>query len=319
MTSLATRVEVIKLSVALSVEPDSLAHLRTLTAEDVRALRESLEEALFVRHEARFRRIAKLASTVPVPLAARVAQMALDPFLGARVAAVMEPATAVKLAGNLDTDYLADLSVSLDPVRARGIIAGIPAVTVVKVGAKLVEQQEHLALGRFVSVIDPDTALEVVEHATGADLLQVALFAEDATALDAMVSRLDDARLLQAIEAADEKGWYDDAVTLVSSVTEASRNRLVPLIADLAPSGRDGFALSIHAHDAWALVIPSLATLEDASLAAIANTEATLDPGMLDRIVAVAREQSREELLERLQPLLDSAHQKALQEVLTSS
>lgn len=316
MTSLATRVEVIKLGVALDVEPETLAHLRDLTADDVRSVRVALDEALFARHEARFRRIAKLTSTVPVPLAARVAQMALDPLLGARVAAVMEPATAIKLAGSLDTDYLADLSVSLDPVRARAIIAGIPPATVVRVGVQLVERREYLALGRFVSVIDPDTSLKVVEHATGADLLQVALFSDDVEALDAMVSRLDDARLLDAMRSAHVNGWYDDAVTLVSSVSSASRDRLVSLIADLEPAGRDGFARSIDAHAAWGLVVPSLAALGDDLVAALVNTEATLDPGMLDRIVAAAGELDHD-VVARLEPLLDAAHRKVAKRSLT--
>src|SRR5699024_9424977 len=92
MTSLATRVEIIKLAAALDADPAELDHLGKLTPEAVRTVRTALEEALFARHERRFRRIAKLAASVPPALAARVAQLALDPLLGARVAAVMEPA-----------------------------------------------------------------------------------------------------------------------------------------------------------------------------------------------------------------------------------
>lgn len=317
MTSLAGRVELIKLGAVLQVDPAELDYLDKVEPEQVREFRRAVDEALFRRHERRFRRIAKVTESVPVAISARVAQLALSPALGARVAAVMEPTLAVKLAGSLNTDYLADLSVAIDPHRADAIIAGIPDKVVVAVGTELVRRREHVALGRFVSVIETDTALRVVEQASGEDLLRVALFAEEPSALDAFVTRIEDARLRDAIIAAHELELYDDAVTLVASVSAAGRRRLVPMIADLDPAGRDGFARSIHRHDAWETVIPSLVEMDDDALAGITNSEATLDEGMVDRIVEVVRNLGHEDLLARLSGVLDADHQKVLDQALT--
>ncbi|KQY64102.1 hypothetical protein [Nocardioides sp. Root140] len=319
MTSLANRVEIIKLAHALDVPDTDLAILAPVPADDIRTVRQSLGEAIFAQHEPRFRRIAKLASMVPPQLSARIAQMALSPLLGARVAAVMDPALAVKLAGSLKTTYLADLSTALDPVRAEPILSRIEADLIVEVGRLLVERKEYVALGRFVSVIEPDTALKVIASATGRDLLQVALFAEDPIALDELVRRIDDQRLVDAIRAADEDGLYDDAVTLIASVSPTSRARLVPLITALDQAGLDAFATSLHSYDAWPAALPALAGLDDAALAALANCSATLTPGMLPRMVEVAHELELGALVDRLATLLDADHRKAAGKALTSS
>lgn len=319
MTSLANRVEIIKLADVLSVTDTELSALVKVPAADIRTLRVAVGESIFHQHESRFRRIAKLAGAVPAPLSARIAQLALTPLLGARVAAVMEPDLAVKLAGNLSTTYLADLATALDPMRAEPILSRIPSKTVLEVGRMLVERKEYVALGRFVSVIEPDTALEVVRSATGRDLLQVALFAEDPDALDALVQRIEDERLVDAIQAAHDDELYADAVTLVASVSPASQERLVPLITALDASGVNAFARSLHDYDAWAAALPALAGLEDAGLAALANCEATLTPGMLPRMIDVANELGLTNLVDRLPSVLDAAHTKVAGRALTSS
>lgn len=319
MTSLANRVEIIKLAEALGVEKTELDALAAVPSDDIRTLREALGEAIFTQHEARFRRIAKLAGAVPAAVSARIAQMALTPLLGARVAAVMEPGLAVKLAGSLDTDYLASLSALLDPARAEAIVTRMPSKTITQVGRAMVADKSYVALGRFVSVIDPDIALDVVHAATGRDLLQVALFAEDPDALDELVQRIDDERLVEAIRAAHADGLYDDAVTLVASVAPATRRRLVPLIAALEPDGIDAFAQSLHRFDAWAAILPALAVLDDSVLAPIANCRATLEPGLLTRMIEVAESLDLQDVVERLPRILDASHKKVADKALTSS
>lgn len=319
MTALANRVELLKLAHVLDVDPGELAPLAPAPTEALRDLRHAIGESLFERHEARFRRIAKLAASVPAPLSARIAQMALTPLLGARVAAVMEPTLAVKLAQSLDVSYLADLSAVLDPLRAESIIARMPGDKVVEIGATLIDRKHYFALGRFVSVIEPDIAMRVVEHADGLDLLQVALFADDVEALDRLVSRCDDAQLGAAISAAHEHELYDDAVTLVVAVQASTRERLAPLIAGLPEAGIDAFARSIHRFDAWASILPTLNAVDDDTLSHIANAPALLDDGVLPQVLRVAAELGLDQVPHRLGRVLDDAHQRAAGQALTSS
>jgi len=233
VSDLATRVEVEKLAHELSVDPGRLGFLAALPHETVRDLRTDLAEALFARHEARFRRLAKLSHLAPVAITAKVAEVAFSPLLGARVAAVMDVDHAVRLAGRLSPRFLTDLSVRLDPVRAAPIIRGLPAKLVVDVGRRLLERQEYLALGRFVSVVEPEAALAVVADATGEDLLRVALYTEDVAALDTVIGGVPDVRLTEVLAAGLASERYDDLATLLQAVSPPTRERLVELLADL--------------------------------------------------------------------------------------
>lgn len=319
MTVLANRVEILKLAHALDVEPDELSDLGAAPPEAVRELRETFAESLFQRHQARFRRMAKVAASVPAPLSARIAQSALTPLLAARVAAVMEPDLAVKLAACLTTTYLADLSVALDPQRSARIVARIPEHQVAEIGTLLLERRAHVTLGRFVSIIEPDIAMRVVEGASGFDLLQVALFAEDLEALDHLIGRCSDAQLSAAITAAHEQALYDDAVTLVVSVKESTRRRLVPLIAALPTRGIDAFAESVQHHGAWASLLPALTVVDDDVLTLLANSAPLLEDNVLATIFGVASELGLDQVPQRLDRVFDDAHRSASRKCLTSS
>jgi hypothetical protein len=230
VSHLAVRVEIAKLAHELSVGADELAFLAEVPAESVRALRGDVALALFHRHEARFRRLARLSHLAPVPITAKIAEVAFGPLLGARVAAVMDPDLAVRLAARLSPGFLTDLAVRLDPVRAEPIIRGLPVPLVQEVGARLLDRGEHLVLGRFVSVVDVEAALAVVAGASPADLLQVALCTEDVDALEAVMSRLPDDRLVGVLEAGRAPESVDDLAALLESVSDTTRDRLLGLL-----------------------------------------------------------------------------------------
>jgi hypothetical protein len=226
-----------RLAAELDVTPERLAFLHDVAPEAVRRLRADLAEALHTRHEAKFRRLARLSHLAPAPVTAKVAEVAFSPLLGARVAAVMDPEHAVRLAARLSPRFLTDVSTRLDPVRAAPIIRGLPVRIVVDVGRRLLEREAYLPLGRFVSVVATDVALEVVEVATPAQMLAVALWTEDVTALDAVMRELPDDRLgdvLAAGLATDApESAYDDLAAVLASASEPTRDRLLRLAADL--------------------------------------------------------------------------------------
>lgn len=237
MSGPTTRAEIGRLAAELDVGPERLAFLADLEPAVIRDLRADLAEALHTRHEAKFRRLARLSHLAPAPITAKVAEVAFSPLLGARVAAVMDPEHAVRLASKLSPRFLTDISTRLDPVRAEPIIRGLPVKTVVDVGRRLLEREEYLPLGRFVSVVDTDTALEVVATATAAEMLAVALWTEDVAALDAVMQRLPDERLADVLAvglAADApESAYDDLAAVLDAASDETRARLLALAADL--------------------------------------------------------------------------------------
>ena len=237
MSGTTVRAEVGRLAAELAVDPGDLAFLHDVPPAAIRDLRADLAEALHTRHEAKFRRLARLSHLAPAPITAKVAEVAFSPLLGARVAAVMEPEQAIRLAARLSPRFLTDVSTRLDPVRAAPIIRGLPVRTVVDVGRRLLEREEFLPLGRFVSVVDTDVALEVVEVASAQQMLAVAVWTEDVAALDAVMQRLPHQRLADVLAAglaADApESAYDDLAAVLSAASDVTRDRLLDLAAGL--------------------------------------------------------------------------------------
>lgn len=227
MADLRARVEVAKLVSELGTPPETLEFLTDHDADELRALRTAISAAMFARNEDRVVRIAALSKRLPTALTAKIAQIALGPMLSARVAGVLDPAEAVKLAQHLDPAFLTELGKSLDPKRVEPILRRLPTELVVDVGRRLLAQGEHLTLGRFVAAVDVEAALGVVEGASGADFLQVALHTEEPSALAAIVERLSDEVLTEVTRAAVSDNLYDDALTHLLSLSPDRVQRLL--------------------------------------------------------------------------------------------
>lgn len=218
---------------------------------EIRQLRAQVSDALFARHEDRVTRLASLSRLLPVPMTAKIAELALGPMLSARVAAALDPREAARLAGHLDAGFLTTLAVSLDPKRVAAIVRGIDDKLVVDVGRRLLAKGEYLVLSRFVSVVDTDVALAVVASATPDALLQVALFTDEPAALDSIVARLSDETLADIIRAAADADAYDAAVTLPLALSTESCSRLVAQVHAVAPQARDALVAAASWRRCW--------------------------------------------------------------------
>lgn len=212
MTDLKVRIEVMRLANELGIPEGELAYLRRIDADALRELRTAISDAQFARQRNRFELLAALTRLLPVAVAAKIAEGALGPLLSSRVAAVLKPDDGVRLAMQLKPPFLAEIAAAIDPTRILPIITRLPAERLVMVGRILLEHGEHLTLGRLISVVDLDVAMQVVESASPADLLRVALFAEDPQAIVTVVRRLPDDTLAAVLHAAAEREGANDSV-----------------------------------------------------------------------------------------------------------
>lgn len=314
MGDLASRIEIAKLARELGIPEEGLGVLADRTPAELKELRAVAAHALFRRHEDRVTRLASLSRMLPVGLTAKIAELALGPMLSARVAAVLDPREATRLAGHLDPDFLARLAVSLDPGRVAAIVRGLPDDLVVGVGSRLLRAGEHLTLGRFVAVVSPELAMRVVDGASAHDLLQVALFTDEPTALEAIVRQLPDETLGAIVGAAHEDEAYDAAVGLLLSLSEESCARLVGQVGVVAAAAREQIVEAVAAHDVWPAVLPALHRVDQPVLAALVNVPATLDVAVVDRVVEHARALDLAPALVQLLLGLDDAHLDVLQD-----
>ncbi|HEY0887982.1 MAG TPA: hypothetical protein VGE38_00045 [Nocardioides sp.] len=308
MGDLLSRLEIVKLAREVQVPEADLEFLVASDPTEIRQLRAQVSDALFARHEDRVTRLASLSRLLPVPMTAKIAELALGPMLSARVAAALDPREAARLAGHLDAGFLTTLAVSLDPKRVAAIVRGIDDKLVVDVGRRLLAKGEYLVLSRFVSVVDTDVALAVVASATPDALLQVALFTDEPAALDSIVARLSDETLADIIRAAADADAYDAAVTLLLALSTESCSRLVAQVHAVAPQARDALVAAVAEHDVWPAILPALHTVEQQTLGGLVNVAPTMDVALIDRVVQHARELDVAPVLVQMVLALDDEH-----------
>ncbi|MFD4324061.1 hypothetical protein ACFWQC_05470 [Nocardioides sp. NPDC058538] len=227
MTALTSGLEITKLAHEMHVDEAELAFLATTSPDNLRDLRGIVSHAMFSRHESRVKGLAAVSKKLPAAVTAKITEIAMGPMLSARVAAVMDPTDAAKLAGHLKPHFLAELSVHLDPSRVEGIIAKLDSALVVEVGRRLLGAGHLLTLARFTGVVPPETSLEVVDGASGAEILQLALFIDEPSVVDPILAGLSDETVAEIAAATAEHGEAADA--LLAALHEDSRARIASL------------------------------------------------------------------------------------------
>ncbi|MFE6646967.1 hypothetical protein ACFVJS_10420 [Nocardioides sp. NPDC057772] len=227
MTALTSALEITKLAHEMQVDEAELAFLSTTSPADLRDLRAIVSHSMFSRNESRVKGLAAVSKKLPAAVTAKITEIAMGPMLSARVAAVMDPADAAKLAGHLKPEFLAQLSVHLDPSRVEAIIARLDRSLVVDVGRRLLADGHVLTLARFTGVVGPETSLQVMDGASGEEILQVALFLDDTSVLDPIIAGLSDETLAEVVAATGDQGEAADA--LLATLSEDSRARIASL------------------------------------------------------------------------------------------
>ncbi|MDN7121772.1 hypothetical protein INN71_10270 [Nocardioides sp. ChNu-153] len=270
---------------ALGADDPTLDFLAELGPTEVARLRRRVVDARHRRHEHRFARLAGLTRFVPVAVCARVAEAALGPLVAARTAEVMPQPDAVRLAARISPDFLAELTTYLDPARSGPLVADLPEPLLVAVGRRMLASAEHLALGGFVGVMAPRASVEVIRDAPGLAVLEVALHAEDAGALDAVVAGLPDATLLRVLAAATDAGRAADAVLLLGVLGLDTRTRLFELLTRLERETQRQVVAAVVARGDWEHVLPVLSRVGPETLRQLLTLPEIADPDVVAGLV----------------------------------
>lgn len=224
--SASTTAELRKLAHTLGVPPSRLAALDSVPAEDLRALRGQVGEALFRADKHFFVRIAALTKAVPSAVAAKLAEKALPPLLAARTTELLDPGKAVDMVGRMPDSYLADVAAALDPSRCPHVLVGIPADRAAKVGRVLAQREEWVVIGGFVSYVSMDSVAASTREFTGEQLLRIGFVLDDVDRLDAIAQLLTDRQLDEMVDAAWRKALWTEFADLVANLQPGRVARL---------------------------------------------------------------------------------------------
>lgn len=232
MSELRARIEITKLARELDVEETELDHLSASSPEELRELRRVTGAALFGRHEARLRMLASASGILPAGVTAKIAENAMGPRLSARLVSVMEPEAAARVAGHVSPEFLAALAVGLDPHRVAPILALLPGKTMLDIARRLIRSGQLIALARFVAVVDADIMATIAEEASGTELLQIVLYADEETGLATLFRRLPEPTLAEILDAAQDDEERDVVLGVLAVLDPEARDRV------LAAAGR---------------------------------------------------------------------------------
>jgi hypothetical protein len=210
----AVAAEIVKLGRLLGVNTEELGFLAKIRTADIRELRALATDALFDADREVLMRLAAASKVLPSRIAATISRRAFGPLLAARVTGFMDPRRAADVGRHLDTPFLADICVQLDPRRAREIIPRMDVDTVLAVTEELLQRRDFVTLGRFVGSMPADALVAVLEITEDDELLRVCSVAESAEGIDEIFRLLSDERLHDVRRRATRKDLAQEALVL---------------------------------------------------------------------------------------------------------
>lgn len=310
-TSLDGGVEILKLAWLVDAEPEDLSYLESVEAQDIRDLREQVTVAMFDSDRQLLQRVAAATKLIPGKLAAVIGERAFGPLLCARVTGLLEPSRAVDIAARLETDFLADLAVELDPRRASRVIAEIPPEQIAEITRELARREEFIPMGGLVGHL-PEAALraaiDVIDDET---LLLTAYVVEAKGNLGALVGLLRPERLESIICTAVKRDLWPEALDVLGHVSERQRGQLGDIAAAQEDAVLDTMVRAAQRDGLWDVVLPVTRAMSPDSRARFAKLKSVHTRPVLTTIVDAASEHGLwPELLELLPQLPAAARRR---------
>lgn len=153
MADILTRAQLSLLAALLQTDAANLASLERLGADDLKALRGALSDALFDEQAEAFARVGKLAPLVPNALVVTVAHRAVPPEVAGRVGGAVGLAhgdRAIGVLSGLKPAYLADAAPYVDPRVIPHFAPRLPAKLLIPAARELLRRRDYLTASRFV-------------------------------------------------------------------------------------------------------------------------------------------------------------------------
>mgnify|MGYP000651547241 CR=1 FL=1 len=199
MTDFRLQAELEKLARVLECPPTQLDDLKKLSVEQLRSLREQISAALFDEHAEVFRRLAESSKLLPVAITAKLSKAVFGPMFSARISGLLPVDRAVAIARKLPVDFLADLTLHMDPRSARPLLRQMPMDLILASAEALAERGEYVTMARFVDALTLDAVLEVSEQLSDEQLLQIGFYVETPACLTAIIAALPAKRVANTV------------------------------------------------------------------------------------------------------------------------
>lgn len=311
MLDFDTQAELIKLSRVLNVAEDELAFLSAVEATELRKLRAAMCHSLFNEGRRVFRNMAKATKLLPQKILVKLAVNAFGPVLCARVAGEMEADKAIALAISLPSEFLAEVSVALDPESTRDIINGIPAKQVIEVAHLLLVKNDYITMGRFVDALSDEVLSETMDAIhDDAAMLHIGFFVEDKAHLNKGIVHLDDDRLSNMVQVCEAQNLWPEILSLMEHMEAPIRMRLANVAGQQEEKIHLSLIKAIESQDMWPLVLEMVDAMSEEYRPAMANLAAEQDDAILIRLFEVAKSYDMWPLVLNILAAMTEQHQQ---------
>lgn len=228
MIDLKLQAEHLKLARLLGCSEGQVAALQISDVEALRQLRAACTATLFDGDRASLQKVVAAARLMPAALNAIIAEKAMGPVLGSRVAGMLPPQLAVDIARRAPLALNVEVTLLIDPRSAVPMLRLMPLEIVVAVTREVVKRREYIAMARFVDTLTNEQIRACMQVLDDESILRIGFFVESPQRLEEVMGLMNDARLqkVMAVGARPELELGGAVLMLLSGVGDTLRTRL---------------------------------------------------------------------------------------------
>lgn len=229
MNQLALQAEHLKLARLLGCDEATIANMKGLDVDALRKLRDACTSMLFDGDRERLQKVVASSRLLPKALKAIVAEKALGPTLGSRVAGLLPPDEAADIAKRVSLAFNTEVTLQIDPRSAVDLLRRIPVSLVVAVTREVLKRGEYIAMARFVDALSDEQIKASMAVLDDEAMLRIGFFVESPDRLEEVVGLMSDERLQKVVSVSAQKelNLGGAVMAMLVGVSENLRARLV--------------------------------------------------------------------------------------------
>ena len=267
MSKLDTSAELVKLSLLLGVPSAELSFLEDLPLHTLTKVRRLTTDNLFTDGRKLFQKLASASKLLPASLTATIGEKIFGAMLCARIASEMPHQRAVELAEKMSIPFLTNVTLELDPRRAKDIIQNMPISRLRLVASELLAQKHYIIMGGFVGYMLPAQLKIILQDITSDEaLLHVGFFIESKHQLSDIIRLLPKDRLHKLIGYLQaHPDLWPEALALMIHVDDALKWQLGDIAAEQDESVLHTLVATVQRLDLWPDALPLFAAMSPAT------------------------------------------------------
>lgn len=152
-----------KIRYVLKVESSSSTYLEKLDVDELSALNDQIQDALFSDQSEHWKRVAKVTKFVPNFMSAKICEQVIGPQVTSYVCYHIDAKDLVGVSKYLSTPFMAELTQHLIPSKSDRIVNEMPLSIIKEVVKYLMKKQQHFVVVSFIEVVQRKRLMDLLD------------------------------------------------------------------------------------------------------------------------------------------------------------